>query len=119
MRRAKLVPVLPCHAKAEAGGVSVGSIALPPVRARSRRIAPDQAQRNFVLTEARGGRLRQVDLPVPPQDPRAQMGWIVIKPADTPAISGSNALCVARVLPARPGGLTKVKAECRDGRAGQ
>jgi len=61
------------------------------------------------------------------------MGFIVMEPADTPPMSGSNAMCVATVLletgivPMEephtrfvlqaPGGLVAAGAACRDGRA--
>jgi len=86
-----------------------------------------------VLNEPRGGVFRHVNLLVPPKDPRAQMGWIVMEPADTPPMSGSNSICVATVLLdtgivpmlepetrfalEAPGGIVEITAECRDGKA--
>jgi proline racemase len=59
------------------------------------------------------------------------MGFLIMEPADTPPMSGSNAICVATVLletgilPMEepetaltleaPGGLVEVRARCRDG----
>ena len=43
-----------------------------------------------MLNEPRGGVFRHVNLLVPPKDPRAQIGWIIMEPADTPPMSGSN-----------------------------
>ena len=61
------------------------------------------------------------------------MGFIIMEPEDTPPMSGSNSICVATVLldsgilpmtePVTelvleaPGGLVKVRAECKDGKA--
>jgi trans-L-3-hydroxyproline dehydratase len=89
--------------------------------------------RNFVLNEPRGGVFRHVNLLVPPKDPRAQMGFIIMEPEDTPPMSGSNSICVATVLldagilPMQepethltleaPGGLIAVTAECHNGKA--
>jgi proline racemase len=86
-----------------------------------------------VLNEPRGGVFRHVNLLVPPKDPRAAMGWIVMEPQDTPPMSGSNAMCVAtvlldtgivpmhepetRLLLEAPGGMIEVIARCRDGKA--
>src|SRR3546814_3934845 len=53
-------------------------------------IAEDETLRNFVLNEPRGGVFRHVNLLVPPKDPRAQMGWIIMEPADTPPMSGRS-----------------------------
>ena len=100
---------------------------------QSRFIARDGTLRNFVLNEPRGGVFRHVNLLVPAKDPRAQMGFIIMEPEDTPPMSGSNAICVATVLldagilPMQepetrltleaPGGLIAVVADCRDGKA--
>ena len=100
---------------------------------QSRFIASDGALRDFVLNEPRGGVFRHVNLLVPAKDPRAQMGFIIMEPEDTPPMSGSNSICVATVLldagilPMQepetrltleaPGGLIAVVADCRDGKA--
>lgn len=93
----------------------------------------DQTLRNFVLNEPRGGVFRHVNLLVPPKDPRAQMGFIIMEPEDNPPMSGSNSICVATVLldsgiipmtePVTeltleaPGDLVTVRADCKDGKA--
>ena len=61
-------------------------------------IAEDGWIRDHMLNEPRGGVFRHVNLLVPPKDPRAAMGFIIMEPADTPPMSGSNSLCVAAVL---------------------
>jgi proline racemase len=76
---------------------------------------------------------RHVNLLVPPKDPAADAAFIIMEPEDTPPMSGSNSMCVATVLldagiiPMQepethlvleaPGGLVKVRAECRNGKA--
>jgi proline racemase len=136
MRSSKVIHVVSCHAEGEVGDVIVGGVAPPPgdtVWQQSRFIATDEKLRNFVLNEPRGGVFRHVNLLVPPKDPRARMGWIVMEPADTPPMSGSNSICVATVLldsgilPMQepetrlaleaPGGLIEVTAQCRAGKA--
>jgi proline racemase len=79
----------------------VGGVAPPPgdtLWAQSHLIARDETLRRFVLNEPRGGVFRHVNLLVPPKDPRAQMGFIIMEPDNTPPISGSNSICVATVL---------------------
>ena len=101
VRTRKIIHVVSCHAAGEVGDVIVGGVAPPPGETlwqQSRWIARDETLRNFVLNEPRGGVFRHVNLLVPPQDPRAQMGWIIMEPADTPPMSGSNSICVATVL---------------------
>lgn len=135
MRSSKVIHVISCHAEGEVGDVIVGGVAPPPgatLWEQSRWIARDQELRNFVLNEPRGGVFRHVNLLVPAKDPRAQMAWIIMEPADTPPMSGSNSLCVSTVLLdsgilpmsepetrlvlEAPGGLIEAVAQCRDGK---
>lgn len=136
MRTTKSIHVISCHAEGEVGDVIVGGVAPPPGETlweQSRFIHRDGTLRDFVLNEPRGGVFRHVNLLVPPRDKRAAMGFIIMEPADTPPMSGSNSICVATVLldsgivPMQepvthltleaPGGLVAVEAECRDGKA--
>ncbi len=93
-------------------------------------IAEDNQLRQFVLNEPRGGVFRHVNLLVPPKHPDADAGFIIMEPADTPPMSGSNSMCVATVLLEQgilpitkpetyltleaPAGLVKVKAICEN-----
>jgi proline racemase len=136
MRTSRHVDIISCHAEGEVGDVIVGGVAPPPgetLWAQSRFIASDQKLRNFVLHEPRGGVFRHVNLLVPPKNPKAQMGFIIMEPEDTPPMSGSNSICVATVLLdagivamsepetrltlEAPGGLVEVVAQCRNGKA--
>jgi len=136
MRTSKIVHIVSCHAEGEVGDVIVGGVAPPPgatIWEQSAWIAEDRSLRNFVLNEPRGGVFRHVNLLVPPKNPRAHMGWIVMEPEDTPPMSGSNSMCVSTVLldtgiiPMQepitrmvlepPGGLIEVEAGCRNGKA--
>ncbi len=135
MRSKRLIHLIGCHAEGEVGDVIVGGVTPPPgdtVWEQSRHIAADGELRNFVLNEPRGGVFRHVNLLVPAKHPRAQMGFIIMEPEDTPPMSGSNSLCVATVLLETgilpmseprthltleaPGGLIAVTATCRDGK---
>ncbi len=83
------------------GDVIVGGVAPPPGETlweQSRFIAEDGKLRAFVLNEPRGGVFRHVNLLVPPKNPKAQMGFIIMEPEDTPPMSGSNCICVSTVL---------------------
>lgn len=136
MRSSRAIQIVACHAEGEVGDVITGGVAPPPgdtIWEQSRFIARDGALRRFVLNEPRGGVFRHVNLLVPPKDPAADMGFIIMEPEDTPPMSGSNSICVATVLldsglvemvePVTelvleaPGGLVKVRAECRNGKA--
>jgi len=136
MRSTRAIHIVGCHAEGEVGDVIVGGVApLPGGTLWEQRtaIAEDGALRNFVLNEPRGGVFRHINLLVPPRDPRAHMGFIIMEPEDTPPMSGSNSICVATVLldigilPMHepetrlvleaPGGLVEVTAQCRAGKA--
>jgi len=136
VRSSKVIHVISCHAEGEVGDVIVGGVAPPPGETlweQSRWVANDNVLRNFVLNEPRGGVFRHVNLLVPPKNPLAQMGFIIMEPADVPPMSGSNSMCVAtvlldagilpmtepqtRLILEAPGGLIEVIAECRDGKA--
>ncbi len=125
-----------CHAEGEVGDVIVAGVAPPPgdtIWEQSRFIANDGKLRAFVLNEPRGGVFRHVNLLVPPKNPAAQMGFIIMEPEDTPPMSGSNCICVATVLLdtgiipmiepetrlvlEAPAGLVEVTAHCRGGKA--
>lgn len=136
MRSSKAIQVIGCHAEGEVGDVIVGGVVPPPgqtVWEQSRFIATDGKLRAFVLNEPRGGVFRHVNLLVPPKNPAAQMGFIIMEPEDTPPMSGSNCICVATVLLdtgiipmtepetrlvlEAPAGLVEVVAHCSGGKA--
>jgi proline racemase len=136
MRTSKIIQTVSCHAEGEVGDVITGGVAPPPgdtIWEQRTFIANDETLRNFMLQEPRGGVFRHVNLLVPPKNPKAQMGWIVMEPQDTPPMSGSNSMCVSTVLLdagiipmtepetrmvlEAPGGLIEVVAQCRNGKA--
>lgn len=136
MRTRTTIHITGCHAEGEVGDVITGGVAPPPgdtLWEQSRHIARDETLRDFVLNEPRGGVFRHINLLVPPKDPRAAMGFIIMEPVHTPPMSGSNSICVATVLLdtgivamsepetrfaiEAPGGLVEVVARCRDGKA--
>lgn len=129
------IEVVGCHAEGEVGDVIVAGVAPPPgatLWEQRTWLAADERLRRFMLHEPRGGVFRHVNLLVPPVDPRAQVGFLIMEPADTPPMSGSNALCVAtvvletgivpmtepttRLVLEAPGGVVEVVAACRGGK---
>lgn len=136
MRSKVKIDIVGCHAEGEVGDVIVGGVEPPPgdtLWEQRTWIDEDQTLRNFVLNEPRGGVFRHVNLLVPPKDPQAQMGFIIMEPEDTPPMSGSNCICVSTVLLETgiipmtepetelvleaPAGIIRVTAQCRDGKA--
>jgi proline racemase len=129
------IEVIGCHAEGEVGDVIIGGVEPPPGKTiwqQAKWIAKDETLRNFVLNEPRGGVFRHVNLLVPPVNPEAVTGWIIMEPEDTPPMSGSNSICVSTVLletglvpmvepetrfkMEAPGGLVDVAAQCSDGK---
>ncbi len=136
MRAAKLIHIVACHAEGEVGNVIVGGVPPPPgatIWEQARWIDADQSLRRFVLNEPRGGVFKHVSLLVPPKQPQAAYGFIVMEPEHTPPMSGSNSICVATVLLdtgmiemtepetsfflEAPAGLVRVRAFCANGKA--
>jgi len=135
MRSSKVIHVVSCHAEGEVGDVIVEGVDPPPgdtIWEQRTFIEKDNGLRQFVLNEPRGGVFRHVNLLVPPKDPRAQMGYIIMEPEFTPPMSGSNSICVATVLLdtgilpmtepethlilEAPGGIVEARAQCRNGK---
>lgn len=135
MQTSKIIHIVSCHAEGEVGDVIVGGVSPPPGKTlweQRKYIAQDQALRNFLLNEPRGGVFRHVNLLVPPKNPQADAAFIIMEPEDTPPMSGSNSICVSTVLldsgiiPMQepvtemtleaPGGLVRVYAECKNGK---
>ena len=136
MHSSKTIHIISCHAEGEVGDVIVGGVSPPPgatLWEQRNYIAQDQTLRNFVLNEPRGGVFRHVNLLVPPKHPEADAAFIIMEPEDTPPMSGSNSICVSTVLldsgiitmqePVTemtleaPGGLVRVRADCKNGKA--
>ena len=129
------IRVVSCHAEGEVGDVIIAGVNPPPGETlweQREFIERDGALRAVMLNEPRGGVFRHVNLIVPAKDPRAQAGFIIMEPEDTPPMSGSNSICVATVLLERgiipmsepetrlvleaPGGLVEARATCLEGK---
>lgn len=129
----KLVSV---HAEGEVGNVIVGGVTPPPGDSLFEQrdwLARDGTLHRLMLNEPRGGVFTHVNLLVPPKDPRAVTGFLIMEPTFLPPMSGSNAICVATVcletgvVPMvepetvfyleAPAGLVEIRATCRRGKA--
>ena len=135
MRTTKTIHVVDCHAEGEVGDVVVGGVTLPPAKTlwdQSLFLMRDRKLKDFLLNEPRGGVFRHINILVPPKNPAADIGNIILEPETAPPMSGSNTMCVVTVvletgiLPMRepvtnfklemPGGLIDVRAFCNDGK---
>ena len=136
MRSAKAIQVIGAHAEGEVGRVIVGGVLPPPgdtVKAQRDWLQSEgDSLRRLLIREPRGGVFTHYNLIVPPKDPAADAGFIVMEPMDYPPMSGSNSICVATVLLETgmiamsepetnltletPGGLVTIRCACENGR---
>ncbi len=136
MRASRMITAVEVHAEGEGGRVITGG--LPHLKGQS---VFEKAQylhnfhddvRTLMLQEPRGNPALCCNALVPPCDPRADAGFIIMEQTEYPPMSGSNAMCVTTVLletgilpmiePVTtltleaPAGLIEVTATCRDGK---
>ena len=135
MRSGRLITVVGCHAGGEIGNVVVGGVLPPPggsVFERMQALRADDRLRRLLLREPRGSVATHANLVVPSSRPDCAAGFVIMEPTEYPAMSGSNAICVATVLLETgmvemhepettlrleaPAGVVEVVATCRDGR---
>ena len=136
MKWSRSMTVVGAHAEGEVGRVVTGGVLPPPgdtlFEQREYLRTRDDGLRKFLLFEPRGGAFCHANLIVPPKDPRARAGFIIMEATDYPPMSGSNTMCVVTVLLETgmvemeepetrltletPGGLIEVAATCRDGK---
>lgn len=138
MRWTRSVSLIGVHAEGEIGKVLTGGV-LPrevpgaTMLARLRHLNEvDDRLRRFCVLAPRGTSEASVNLLLPPCEPGADAGFIVMQPDQCHAMSGSNAICVATALLETgmvpmtgpltelvldtAAGLVRAQASCRDGR---
>ena len=135
MRSRRTISVVACHAGGEVGNVVVDGVAPPPgatVLEQMQALRSDDSLRRFLLREPRGSVATHANLIVPATREDCVFGFIIMEPTEYPAMSGSNAICVATVLLETgrvameepettfrleaPAGVVEIRAACRDGR---
>jgi proline racemase len=136
LRWRRTISVIDAHAEGEVGRVILGGVPEPPgatLFEKKRYLeTQDDSLRRFILFEPRGGPAMSVSLVLPPCDPKADLGMIVMESTDYPPMSVSNAICVVtvaletglvemrepetRLVLDTPAGLVPATAACRDGK---
>jgi len=94
----KMVSVNCCG---EVGDVIVDGVSSPPgktIAEKAEFLRKDGNLWQFVSNEPRGGVFKHINLLVPPVNPDANSGFIIMEPLDLPPMSGSNSICVTTVL---------------------
>lgn len=136
MRLSRLIQVVDAHAGGEPGRVIVGGVLDVPGATMFDKMAHLRANaddlRLRLLREPRGYPATCANLVLPPTDPAADAGYVIMEQVEYPGMSGTNTMCVVTVLletgmlPMRepvteltleaPAGLIRVRADCRDGK---
>src|SRR5919205_3014214 len=102
MRLSGMVTAVDAHAGGEPGRVIVGGVLDVPGRTmfEKRRYLERHADglRKRMLREPRGYPGLCCNVILPPTDPTADAGFIIMEQTEYPPMSGSNTICVATVL---------------------
>ena len=136
MRLTQLVHAIDLHAAGEPGRVIVGGILDVPGKTMFEKMK--YFERNLddlrlrMLREPRGYPAANCNVILPPTDPRAAAGFIIMEQTEYAPMSGTNTICVATTLletgmlkmiePVTefmleaPAGLVGIRAECKDGK---
>ena len=137
MRLDDKITAVDAHAGGEPGRVIIGGVHDVPgatmLEKRNHLAEHGDHLRRLMLREPRGYPATCCNLLLPPTDPKADMGYVIMEQAEYPAMSGSNTICTATVLIEErlvpvtepitelvleaPAGLIRVRAEVRDGKA--
>lgn len=136
MRLTKLVQAIDLHAAGEPGRVIIGGVLDAPGKTMFDKMRYFQTQRDDLrlrmLREPRGYPAANCNVILPPTDPRADAGFIIMEQTEYVPMSGTNTICVTTalletgMLPMRepytdiileaPAGLVSVRAHCAQGK---
>ncbi|MBR9843867.1 MAG: proline racemase family protein [Rhodobacteraceae bacterium] len=136
MRIARMITAVEAHAEGEPGRVITGGLPHMPGESVFEKMRYMQENlddvRTLMLQEPRGNPALCCNALVPPCDPEADAGLIIMEQTEYPPMSGSNVICTVTVLletgilpmvePVTtltletPAGLVRVQAECCDGK---
>jgi proline racemase len=136
MRSTRMITAVEAHAEGEGGRVITGG--MPALKGatmfeKMQFMAQHHDDiRTLMLQEPRGNPALCCNALVPPCDPRADAGFVIMEQMEYPPMSGSNTICVTTVLletgilpmiePVTtlvleaPAGLIEVTAQCKDGK---
>lgn len=136
MRTLRYISIVGCHAEGEVGDVIVGGVRDVPGKTMYEKLVhcrdKEDSLRQLILNEPRGRSSMNTNLLLPPTDPRADAGLLIMESTEYAHMSGSNAMCTATVLletgmvPMKEpvtelaldtaAGLVTVKAQCDAGK---
>src|SRR3954470_747738 len=136
MRISNMVTAVDLHACGEPGRVITGGVLDVPGKTMYEKSVYLQTEaddlRLRMLREPRGYPASNCNLILPPTNPEADAGFVIMEQVEYPGMSGSNTMCVTTVLletgmlemkePVTelvleaPAGLVKVRADCANGK---
>ncbi|MBQ4824547.1 proline racemase family protein [Leisingera sp. HS039] len=136
MRWKKTLQLLDVHCEGEVGKVITSGIYDIPGATMTEKMdyinKTDDSLRRFVCLEPRGAVNQTVNLMIPPCDPTADAGFIVLQADEAHPMSGANTMCVATALLETgmiemlepqtvlrleaPAGIVTATAECHEGK---
>jgi len=137
MRLDSVITAVEAHAGGEPGRVIIGGVHDVPgatmLEKRNHLAEHGDRLRRLMLREPRGYPALCANVILPPTNPRADAGFVIMEQAEYPAMSGSNTICTATVLVNEglvavtepiteltleaPAGLIRILGEVRDGQA--
>jgi proline racemase len=132
----RTLSVVGCHAEGEVGDVIVGGVLDVPGKTMFEKLTHFSTKqddlRNLLLNEPRGRSSMNCNIILPPCDPRADAGFLIMESEEYGPMSGSNCICTTTVLletgmiPMKypvtelaldtAAGLIRVRAECEAGK---
>lgn len=136
MHFSRTINVVGCHAAGEVGDVVIGGVLDVPGKTMFDKMMHFWTKaddiRQILLNEPRGRVSKNANIILPPCDPRADAGFIILESEEYAPMSGSNAICTTTVLletgmvkmtePTTTlnldtaAGLVTVTADCKDGK---
>jgi proline racemase len=136
MRLSRTIQAIDLHAAGEPGRVVIGGVLDVPGRTMFDKMTwlrtNDDGLRLRMLREPRGYPAANCNLILPPTNPEAQAGYVIMEQVEYPGMSGTNTICVVTALletgmitmqePVTqltlesPAGLIRVQAQCVGGK---
>src|ERR1700733_9853674 len=97
-----MISAVDAHACGEPGRVIVGGVMDVPGKTMFEKMKCFETQadelRHLMLREPRGYPASNCNLILPPTNPKADAGYIIMEHVEYPGMSGTNTICVATVL---------------------
>ncbi|KAL1581716.1 hypothetical protein WHR41_09654 [Cladosporium halotolerans] len=102
MHFSRSVHIVGCHSEGEVGDVIVGGVLNVPGNTMFDKLRHFETEkdglRQFLLNEPRGRASMNVNVVLPPCDPRADAGFLIMESEEYAPMSGSNTICTTTVL---------------------